>query len=65
VAFTPDAREEQLEELRKHDAVVRNRGSHPLEGRRNGRLRQWDARIGGDARSGTDENAVVGILGGA
>lgn len=64
VALTSDAREEQLEELGKHDAVVWDGGSHLHEGRRDEMLRQQDARPAGDACSGTDENAVVGILGG-
>jgi hypothetical protein len=64
VALTSEAREEQLEELGTYDAVVRDGGSHLHEGRRNERLWQRDARLAGDARSGTDKNAVVGILGG-
>jgi len=61
----PDARDEQLEELGKHDAVIQDRGSHLLKGRLNDRLRDRDEHLQGDAPSVPDENAVVGILGGA
>jgi len=64
-ATGPDTREEQLEELGEHDAVVWDGGSYLLEGRLNNRLRDRDERLQGDAPSVPDENAVVGILGGA
>lgn len=44
--------------------MVWDGGSHLHEGRGDEMLRPQDARPAGDARSGTDENAVVGILGG-